>query len=440
MIDVIVSHTSKMVVLVLLVYSAKLFAVVSPVCVQTSYFSTSWQFKGGDFTSWLATNPTTSSYFVVAERSITSSDMSEMPLVCDVSNANSTSGTTHVINPTKTYIRPQMSFYSGNASYYKMEGFDGIGFQIVLNWNNSPIYMYKRIGGGMKKNNKSTIFPASSNIGLDNFPACTTEGTGYGGSMCTWGGASGPSAGNYITQYLNKNWVYELRAFKLEPNVTVGTFTSDKLPVVNVDAMVPYWGTGYWTTSYPKLYCLGCSAAVGVPPTVTVPANCTVTSQNPKIVTLQPFPIIWSDFTQTQQAGVSIKANEQWTPFTLGLSCDKSVNATLYASDATTSRAPAVDVWGKLINSADANSNVGVQVYYKNNADENCIGTSSGVSGGLPLELNRTSPKKISVSGTNNSSSPYQSFCARYYTTATNSENLTVGLVTATMAYTFEYE
>ncbi|MEG1467758.1 MAG: fimbrial protein [Hafnia sp.] len=434
-------NSSLLLSIILLLFSKCLWAVVSPACIQTSYTPTSWHFKGGDFTAWLATNPAATDYFVVADRSITSSDMSDIPLVCDVTYANGTGGTTHVIRAINTYIRPQMSFYPGNSSYYQMDGFSGIGFQIVLNWNNSAIFMYKSSGGGMKKNNKISIYPSEANKALLNFPACTTEGTGYGASMCTWGGAyGGMSAGNYIPQYLNKNWVYELRAYKLSPSVTLGTFTSDKLPKVNVDANFQYWGVGSWASSSPKMYCLGCSAAEGVPPTVTVPANCTIITENPKLVTLQPFPIRWTDFTQSQSAGTLIKANEQWTPFTLELSCDKSVKATLYASDATISRAPAADAWGKLINSADAGSNVGVQIYYKTEADKTCTNSSSGVINGLPLELNRTNTKRISVAGANSSIRPFQSFCARYYTTATSNDNLSIGTVTATMAYTFEYE
>lgn len=417
-------------------YALPAHAQMNSICAPRTIDSTNWVYSGGDFSGWLATNPAISSGMIVATRTF-NSDSGSPDLVCSIL----TNGTGAAIASNSVAIT-----ITGNLSgnYYTLPGFTGIGFKINVRYHNQPSVTFSNNPQSLRgphAPNTSILVPGGAVSNIANFGACETEGTGGGGTSCSYSGGGATGNGSYyrLPEYFHKTWIYELIAYRLTSNPVAGTFliSPNFLPQVKVKGTWNYYyGAGQIATSA-DLYCIGCTASGGTPPTVTNPATCSISSalQN-QTVTMNPATVTWNDFTLTAD---TTKVNTAWTPFKIQLGCDyATVAARFYASDATVASANA-NASGRLINSSNTSGNVGVQVFYKSNTDATCTTSGANLASGTAVSLNKTNPVRV-TSLASTSTAPYQNFCARYYTTAATESALSIGAVTATMSYTFEYE
>lgn len=165
-----------------------------------------------------------------------------------------------------------------------------------------------------------------------NFGACTHYGKGTSSSsmICSFAGNSANNT-SYASAYLQKVWNYKLLAVKTLASPTLVAFptAANTLPIVKLNG---YFRDVSWY-GYPGIYCIGCIAASGKPPTVTTAATCNITSTINQTVNMIPPNVNWNDFSQTDN---SLKVTPTWTPFSVQFNCNQlPTTARFYAKDAT---------------------------------------------------------------------------------------------------------
>lgn len=389
------------------------------------YVNIPWSYTvtGPNFSNWLNSAASNTQPIEVAQVSL-STGSNPYSVMCAVNNG--------------TFTRRDVSWDlpTNYGGYYLVPGFTDIKFKVKLQYIDNAMTYFPG-SQGTPNPTKEVIMPAGA-MPTSNFGACTAYmiSTASSSYICAFSGNAASNT-SFSSAYLQKTWTYTLLAYKTgsSPDVTEFPQAAYTLPVIKLNgAFTDTNGAGAPFNSTPSLYCIGCTGT-GTPPMITKPAGCDIVSAINQDIPLNPPNVNWNNFSVVLNASPALRANPEWTPFLVQFSCKRTpTTARFYAKDAT-SGANTAEAAGKLLNSFGGN--VGVQVFYKNEKNATCTGTTTPTSG-VAVPLNNFST--VSIPGGTSTATPIQYFCARYYTTAASSDALTLGAVASTMSYTFQYE